>query len=97
MNTATSVDTTAFEAELQARGCTRIAIVEWPPGRVSDEHSHDFIARGLILEGGFSLETPSGTHALAPGDIFEVAAGTPHIERVGAAGARILSGRLDPA
>ena len=31
---------------------------------------------------------------LGPGDDFEVAAGTPHRETVGASGARILSGRF---
>lgn len=66
------IDTTTFEEELRARGCARIAIVEWPPGRVSDEHAHEFTARGLILDGEFTLETAAGARSLQPGDIFEL-------------------------
>lgn len=86
-----------FEADLRARGCERIATVEWEPGRISLVHAHDFTARGLILEGEFTLATPDYARRLAPGDIFELAHGIPHVENVGPAGARILSGRLEPS
>lgn len=89
------VDTKAFEAELVGRGCPQIGIVDWPPGRISAEHAHEFTACGLILDGEFTLETCAGQQLLQAGDRFEVAAGTPHVERVGPAGVRILSGRLD--
>lgn len=85
-----------FRAHLQARGCSRIGIVEWEPGRVSAEHAHEFTALGLILDGGFTLRTPRGARVLRPGDHFELAACIPHVEDVGEQGARILSGRLDP-
>lgn len=86
-----------FRTHLAARGCSRIGIVEWEPGRLSAEHAHEFTALGLILDGGFTLRTPTGARALRPGDLFELAAGIPHVEDVGDQGARILSGRLDPA
>ncbi len=88
------IDETAFRAELAARGCAEPALVVWEPGRVSAEHAHDFTARGLVLDGGYVLSTPAGERNLGPGDDFEVAAGTPHRETVGASGARILSGRF---
>ena len=86
-----------FRAVLDARGCTRIGLVEWEPGRLSPEHAHEFTALGLVLEGGFTLRTPTGARVLRPGDTFELAAGIPHVEDVGDQGARLLSGRLDPA
>lgn len=89
-----TIDTSAFEAELVGRGCPQLVVVEWPPGRLSAEHAHDFTACGLILEGEFTLETRAGQKLLQAGDRFEVAAGTLHVERVGTAGVRILSGRV---
>lgn len=91
-----AVDTSAFETELIGRGCPQFGIVDWPPGRISAEHAHEFTACGLILEGEFTLETPAGQQRLQAGDRFEKAAGTLHVERVGPTGVRILSGRLDP-
>jgi len=86
-----------FRAGLAARGCERIGIVEWEAGRLSPEHTHEFTAFGLVLDGGFTLRTPTGARVLRPGDSFELAAGIPHVEDVGDQGARILGGRLDPA
>jgi gentisate 1,2-dioxygenase len=88
------IDEAAFRAELAQRGCTEPLMIVWEPGRTSPEHSHDFTARGLILEGGYVLSTAAGDRELGPGDHFEVAAGTPHRETVGALGARILSARF---
>ncbi|MDC6726330.1 cupin domain-containing protein, partial [Leclercia adecarboxylata] len=86
----------AFRAELARRGCAEPVLVVWEPGRASAEHAHDFIPRGLVLEGGYVLTTASGDRALGPGDDFEVAAGTLHRETAGSAGTRILTGRLAP-
>lgn len=91
-----TIDSSAFEAELVGRGCPQLGIVDWPPGRISAEHAHEFTACGLILDGEFTLETPAGQQLLHAGDRFEVTAGTLHVERVGNAGVRILSGRLSP-
>ncbi len=88
------IEENAFRAELAQRGCNEPALVIWEPGRASPEHAHDFTARGLVLEGGYVLSTATGDRELGPGDSFEVAAGTPHRETVGALGARILSGRF---
>lgn len=90
-------DEAGFRAHLAARGCNTIDIVEWEPGHLSPEHSHTFTAYGLVLAGGFTLETSAGARPLAPGDRFELAAGIPHVERVGSQGARLLSGRIEGA
>lgn len=92
--TRASLDTAGFEDELRARGCTDVVIVEWPPGRLSERHVHDFRACGLILDGEYTLETPDGARVLRAGDRFELARGIPHVERVSATGVRILAGRL---
>ncbi len=94
MNVPAPLDTRAFEDELREQGCANIGVVEWSPGRISARHAHDFTAVGLVLEGAFTLETPDGARLLEAGARFEVAAGTPHVETIGAAGVRILSGRL---
>jgi len=85
-----------FREHLRARDCSRVGIVEWPPGRVSAEHAHEFTALGLILAGGFTLRTAAGERVLRPGDHFELAAGIPHVEDVGPEGVTILSGRIEP-
>jgi quercetin dioxygenase-like cupin family protein len=62
-----AVDAAAFRELLVARGCAPIGEVEWPPGRVSPEHVHDFTAVGLVLAGGFTLRTAAGARRLLSG------------------------------
>jgi hypothetical protein len=91
------MDEAAFRQDLMQRGCSESYLVEWAALRRNQEHSHPFTARGLVLEGDFEIATPGWTRRFGPGEIFEVAAGTPHMETVGAQGIRLISGKLEVA
>jgi quercetin dioxygenase-like cupin family protein len=88
---------TIFRTQLAALGCNELRLVEWAPGHATQEHAHDFNAHGLILKGAFTLTSPAGPRLLGVGDTFELAAGTPHTETVGAEPTQVLAGRIFPA
>jgi hypothetical protein len=48
------------------------------------------------LAGEFTLSFGGAAHHLVAGADFELAAGIPHTERTGAAGARLLAARFTP-
>jgi quercetin dioxygenase-like cupin family protein len=81
-----------FRAELERDGFT-VSEVTWAPGKDNPTHTHDFSARLLCVEGSFTFETPDGPKTRNPGEVMYVTAGTPHAERVGAQGARLVVGR----
>lgn len=85
-----------FRRKLAALGCLEPLVVEWPAGRESGTHAHDFNAHGLVVAGGFTLTTPEGARVLGVGDSFALAAGIPHSETVGAQDTRLLAARLSP-
>lgn len=64
------------------------------PGTTTPEHSHPFDVRGLVLEGDITLTTAEGSRTYRPGEVFTMAAGHPHAERIGPQGVRNLVGRL---
>ena len=84
-----------FRAEMVFRG-GQANFVELPAEYFKEEHSHDFTARGLVLAGEFTLSFGGAAHHLVAGADFELAAGIPHTERTGAAGARLLAARFTP-
>lgn len=90
----TTMDETAFRRDLAQRGCSESYLVEWEANRRNPEHHHPFTARGLVLDGDFVIETAAWTRRFGPGEVFEVPAGTPHVETVGANGIRLISGKL---
>lgn len=90
----TMIDQTAFCRELAQLGCTECFLVEWEANRRNPEHDHDFTARGLVQEGDFVIETAAWTRRFGPGEVFEVTAGTPHVETVGAQGVRLICGKI---
>ena len=76
-----------FEAAERAIGCTEVVSRSWDADSVQPEHSHPFHARALVVEGEMWLTVDGATRHLQPGDRFDLAAGTPHSERYGPAGA----------
>jgi quercetin dioxygenase-like cupin family protein len=90
------VDEAEFRTRLADLGCQTLRIVEWAPGYATPDHTHDFIAHGLVLSGEFTLTTDAGPRVLPAGATFELAAGTPHHETAGVAGAQLLAGRIYP-
>ncbi len=85
-----------FEARLQLDGFVELQTREMPPGLHNSEHAHDFEVRALMLDGELQLTCDGDTSAYRAGDVFTMAAGRPHEEQFGAAGARYLVGRRYP-
>jgi quercetin dioxygenase-like cupin family protein len=76
-----------FEAIERARGCTEVLARSFQPDTVIAEHTHDFTARALVVQGEMWLTQHGETQHLRPGDRFEVIRGTPHAEKYGPQGA----------
>ncbi len=88
------VETKAFESRLAQEGFT-VVNRELAPGEGADDHAHDFEAWGLVTAGAFHITCAGESRRYGPGDEFRVAAGTPHSERAGEAGAAFVVGRRD--
>ncbi len=82
-----------FEAELKADGYTEIATEDLEPRPGKGPHGHPFAIRGLILSGSFVVTQDGQPMTYRAGQVFSVAQGHPHDERVGPEGARVLIGR----
>lgn len=76
-----------FEAAARQRGCTAVLERRWPAETVLAEHTHDFAASALVVQGRMWLTVGPTTRELGPGDRFELEAGTAHAERYGSDGA----------
>jgi quercetin dioxygenase-like cupin family protein len=87
------MDRDTFEAELRAAGYADIVARDMEAGKFNAEHTHEFDARGLITAGEFTLTCGSQPRTLRSGDVFEMAAGTPHVELCGPTGASYVVGR----
>jgi quercetin dioxygenase-like cupin family protein len=87
------MDRTAFETRLRTDGFGDIVARDMDPDRFNPEHTHDFDACGLITAGEFTLTCGGAARTYRAGEVFEMAAGTPHSERCGAAGASYVVGR----
>jgi quercetin dioxygenase-like cupin family protein len=57
------------------------------------EHAHEFDARVMVLDGEMTITRNGTPQVFRPGDVCEMAAGTPHSEQCGAKGASYLAGR----
>ena len=87
------MDTPEFEASLKADGFGEIATVERLAGYQLGEHDHPFDARALITDGEITLVVDGVSTTYGVGDIFRLAAGTPHHESAGAQGVSYRVGR----
>jgi quercetin dioxygenase-like cupin family protein len=84
----------AFRKLLAKEGYGEGAVRDWAAGTFNDTHSHDFSAKVLVLDGEITVTTADGRATTCrAGDTFQLAAGTPHQERVGPDGVRFLGGR----
>jgi quercetin dioxygenase-like cupin family protein len=87
------MDHSAFEAELSRGGYTEIETKTIEPRPVNSAHTHDYIVKGLVLDGIFIVTDGGNPTTYLPGDIFQVAQGQPHTEAIGPQGAKVLVGR----
>jgi mannose-6-phosphate isomerase-like protein (cupin superfamily) len=82
-----------FEARLKREGYQEVTTVEMTPGQRNPTHTHDFDAQALILDGDITISCDGKPRRYTSGDVFSLAAGTPHEEAIGGAGVRYLVGR----
>lgn len=87
------MDQAAFEANLKRDGVTEIVNREFPANCQMDEHTHDFEARILLLEGEITIGWEGQEKTYRKGDSFTMASGCPHTELCGPNGATLLVGR----
>lgn len=86
-----------FEAQLKSDNFDEITLVEKPVGYAMGEHQHPFEARALITKGDITLTVNDVVTTYAAGDIFRLAAQTPHHEDASAHGVTYLAGRKHQA
>jgi quercetin dioxygenase-like cupin family protein len=89
------MDRADFEADLSRKGY-EVVDKTLTPDLDKPAHAHDFDARILVLEGVLTISRGGERRSYAPGEVFEVPAGTTHAEHTGAAGARFLLGKRAP-
>jgi quercetin dioxygenase-like cupin family protein len=87
------MNTSEFTAKLKQDGFREVETKMLQPRPGNDEHAHDYLVRGLVLEGEFIVTCAGQPQSYRQGETFEVAAGVTHTEAVGENGARILVGR----
>jgi quercetin dioxygenase-like cupin family protein len=89
----TTMDQTAFRAELERGGFNEIETRSIAPNVYNPPHSHAFEVRALMLTGELTLAWEDQQHTFVPGEIFVMAAGCEHTEWFGPEGASYLVGR----
>ena len=85
-----------FEAAARREGYDEVVPRDWPAGAAVELHEHPFAVRALVVAGEMWLTEGETTRHLRPGDGFELAAGAPHTERYGKAGATYWAARRHP-
>lgn len=82
-----------FEKKLQAEGYGETVDRRMEPNQFNPEHSHEFDACVMVVEGEMTISRHGKPETFRTGDVCTMAAGTPHTEKSGPAGARYLAGR----
>ncbi|MFC3226313.1 cupin domain-containing protein [Marinibaculum pumilum] len=89
---APQANVAAFEAQLAADGF-EILPRDLAAGTVVPDHVHDFEVRALVTGGAIDIIRDGESRTYRAGEIFTVARGEPHAERIGPDGARYIVGR----
>jgi len=84
---------TEFETECRAQGYHEIIDRRMDANTTNPEHSHEFDARLLVLEGEMTIAREGKTELYRASDTFAMTAGCRHTEQTGPEGARYLAGR----
>jgi quercetin dioxygenase-like cupin family protein len=91
------MDRSTFEQGLREHGYSDVVDREMEANKVNADHSHEFDARLLVLDGEMTLVRNGAPQTYRSGDTFEVPAGTIHEERFGPSGCRYIAGRRHAA
>src|SRR6516162_4496180 len=87
------VNRAEFETECRAQGYHEIVDRRMEANTTNAEHSHEFDARLLVLEGEMTVVSEGQERTYRPGDSFAMTAGCRHAECSGPEGTRYLAGR----
>ena len=87
------MDKTSFESRLREQGYENIGPREMAANTVNADHTHDFDAQVLVLDGEITITRDGKAWTFRAGDSCEVPAGTVHAEQIGPQGVRYLAGR----
>ena len=82
-----------FEKKCAAEGYGEIVDRAMAADDFKAEHSHEFDACVLVVDGEMAIAHDGKADILRAGDMCTLAAGTVHTEKSGPAGARYLAGR----
>ncbi len=82
-----------FEAALRAEAFDPALLIEKPVGYSMDLHQHPFDAFALITAGSLSISVHGVETVYQVGDVFRLAANTPHLESALPYGVSYLVGR----
>jgi quercetin dioxygenase-like cupin family protein len=82
-----------FETELCSQGYLEIVDRRMAADEINPEHSHEFDARLLVLDGAMTITREGEERTYRAGDTFSMTAGCRHSERSGPEGVRYLAGR----
>jgi quercetin dioxygenase-like cupin family protein len=82
-----------FEAALRRDGYGEIVDRRMAANQFNPDHTHEFDARVLVVEGEMTIAQGGAAHTYRAGDTCALSAGTVHSEQCGAAGVRYLAGR----
>jgi quercetin dioxygenase-like cupin family protein len=85
-----------FEKKCASEGYAEIVDRSMEANKFNPEHSHDFDACVMVIEGEMTIARGAKAEMFRVGDVCQLTAGTLHTELSGAAGARYLAGRRFP-
>lgn len=81
-----------FRRAVTDAGYPEIRVISYEPHRSPDLHTHDFDAKGLVLTGALTIVLDHSTTTFAPGEVYDVPAGTRHTEHTGDAATSVVVG-----
>ncbi|MBV8776344.1 MAG: cupin domain-containing protein [Alphaproteobacteria bacterium] len=82
-----------FEQKCRAEGYGEIVDRRMEAHHFNPEHQHEFDACVLLVDGEMTITRNGKPEVFQAGDMCTLAAGTPHTEKCGPAGAHYLAGR----
>jgi quercetin dioxygenase-like cupin family protein len=85
-----------FETELCEQGYLEVADRRMEANATNPEHSHEFDARLLVLEGEMTIISEGEERTYRAGDVYAMTAGCRHTEHCGPEGVRYLARRRYP-
>lgn len=81
-----------FRAVVDGEGYPEVRAISYEPHQAPALHTHDFDAKGIVLEGALTIVLEEGPTTFDVGDVYDVPAGTRHAEHTGEAPTSVIVG-----